>query len=338
MTDQTQRPLNVAIMGAGRIARHMAETLNKMAASEEYASVAKPYAIASRSQDKADAFAKDFNLPHAYGTYEAMLADPDIDLVYIATPHNVHEENGIACMRAGKNILVEKSFTANEKQALNLLDVADDTGMLCTEAIWTRYMPSRAMIDEIISSGMIGEVTSISADLSYPVSYKSRMTDPSLAGGALLDVGVYPLNFIDMIMGAQEIKDMSTIMVPYSTGVDASNSTTLVYDDNTMAVATSSMLCASDRDGIVRGTNGYLICHNINNVESIDVFDADHKLTNHLHVPEQLTGYEYEVAAAVKAIREGKHECIEMTHADTLRIMHLMDQIRQGWNLTYPFE
>lgn len=337
MTDE-QRPLNVAIMGAGRIARAMAHTLNLMAADDRYRDLVAPYAIASRSSERATKFAADFQLPHAFGSYEEMLADPAIDLVYIATPHSEHMANGIACLQAGKNILVEKAFTANEQQAEQLLDVADDTGLLCTEAIWTRYMPSRLMIDRVVASGQIGSLTSMSADLSYPTSHKARITDPNLAGGALLDVGVYPLNFIDMIMGSQEIRSISTIMVPYATGVDASNSSTLIYDDHTMAVATSSMLATSDRGGFVRGTDGYMVCDNINNVQAIDVYNADHELVTHMDVPPQLTGYEYEVAAAANAIRNGLHECIEMTHADTLRMMALMDRLRKAWKLEFPFE
>lgn len=330
--------VNVAILGAGRIAHTMAKTLAMMAGDERYATLVAPYAVASRSQDKADAFAEQYGIAHAYGSYEAMLADPAVDLVYIATPHPLHAQQAIDCMRAGKNVLVEKPFAANLKQAQAALDVADDTGLLCAEAFWTRYMPSRLIIDRLASGGEIGDVTSISADLSYRVDYKERLTDPNLAGGALLDVGVYPLNFIDMLMGAREISRMATIMAPYSTGVDASNATTLVYADNTLATATSSMTCASDKQGIVRGTGGYFIVNDINNPAGIDVFDADHQPVRHIDVPAQLTGYEYEVAAAANAVRAGRRECVEMTHADTLRMMALYDAIRKQWNLQYPFE
>lgn len=152
------------------------------------------------------------------------MADPDVDLVYIATPHSLHAEQAILCMKAGKNVLVEKSFTANAGQAREALAVAEETGMLCTEAIWTRYMPSRKLINEVIESGEIGEVKAASANLCYPVSGKARMTDPACAGGALLDVGVYPLNFLDMAVGADHgrtLDHFDTSMVPAETGVDA---------------------------------------------------------------------------------------------------------------------
>ena len=153
------------------------------------------------------------------------------------------------CLEAGKNVLVEKSFTANAAQARELLDAAHRTGLLCTASIWTRYMPSRAIIDGIVASGVIGEVKAVDANLCYPVTGKARMTDPALAGGALLDVGVYPLNFIDMVLGPRPIKRIETSMVPYGTGVDAQDSITIHYQDGTMAAAQASMLVASDRGG-----------------------------------------------------------------------------------------
>lgn len=333
--------VNVAILGCGGIAHAMATTLNKMAADPQYSNLIAPYAVAARNGERAAAFADKYGLPVSYGSYDELLADPQVDLVYIATPHSLHAEQGIACLRAGKNILVEKSFTANTAQARDLLAVADETGLLCTEAIWTRYMPSRAIIDDIVNSGEIGEVQSISANLCYPVTHKARMTDPTLAGGALLDVGVYPLNFIDMVMGghgAVPIDRVETSMMPYATGVDAQNATTIYYGNGVMASSVSSMLVASDRGGYIWGTDGYVVCRNINNVESIDVYGTDHSVRTHYDVPAQLTGYEYEVAAAANATLDGLGECEEMPHSDTLRIMELMDVLRGKWGLVYPFE
>lgn len=252
--------VNVAILGAGRIAHSMARTLVAMAADPRYAGLVAPYAVAARDGGRAAAFAAEYGFPVSYGSYDELLADPDVDLVYIATPHSLHAEQGIACLKAGKNILVEKSFTANAAQARALLDAADGSGLLCTEAIWTRYMPSRAIVDRIVASGAIGELRSISANLCYPVSGKARMSDPAMAGGALLDVGVYPLNFIDMVMGGHgevPVERVETSMTPYApTGVDAQNSTTLYYANGVMAVSTSSMLACSDRAGCIWGDKG----------------------------------------------------------------------------------
>ncbi|MFK3576049.1 Gfo/Idh/MocA family oxidoreductase [Bifidobacterium thermacidophilum] len=337
-----ERPINVAILGAGRIAQKMATTLTLMAQDPTYRAYAKPYAVASRDQARADEFAAQYGIPVAYGSYAQMLDDPEVDLVYIATPHSLHAGQAIACMEAGKHVLVEKAFTVNAEQAQHVIDVSRQTGRLCAEAIWTRYMPSRAMIRRLIEDGTIGDVCAISANLSYPTTHKQRIVDPKLAGGALLDVGVYPLNFIDMAIGGdgggRSIARMETAMIPYKTGVDAQSTTTLFYDDGVMAVSTCSLLAVSDRDGAIWGTDGYLMCRNVNNVERIDVYDKDHALTRSIPVPAQLTGYEYEVAACASAIAAGSPECPDMPHADTLRMMRLLDQIRERWGLRYPCE
>ena len=330
--------INVAILGAGRIAQSMAKTLVAMAADERYRDLVAPYAVAARDGERAAEFAAKYGFPVSYGSYEELAADPNVNLVYIATPHNLHAEQAVLCMRAGKGVLVEKAFGANAAQSQEMLDVSAQTGMLCTEAIWTRYMPSRAMIDDIIASGAIGEVQAIEANLCYPTTAKARITDPALAGGALLDVGVYPINFIDMIMHNAPIARIESSMQPFETGVDAHDSMTFYYENGVMATAQSSILCHSDRMGAVWGTKGYLTCQNINNVESIDVFDGTHTVTAHYDVPAQLTGYEYEVAAAAQAVLDGRIECAEMPHADTMRIMKLMDSLRADWELTYPFE
>ena len=186
--------INVAILGAGRIAQSMAETLVKMAADDRYRDLVAPYAVAARDGERAAAFAAKYGFPVSYGSYEELVADPNVNLVYIATPHNFHAEQAILCMRAGKGVLVEKAFGANTQQAREILDVSDETGMLCTEAIWTRYMPSRGMIDDIIASGVIGEVQAIDANLCYPTTAKARITDPALAGGALLLAAILPVS------------------------------------------------------------------------------------------------------------------------------------------------
>ena len=268
--------IRVAILGAGRIAQHMADTLLKMAADSRYADLVEPYAVAARDAGRAADFAAKYGFPVSYGSYEELVADPNVNLVYIATPHNLHAEQAILCMKAGKGVLVEKAFGANAAQTREMLAVAKETGMLCAEAIWTRYMPSRAIIDEILTSGAIGEIQAIDANLCYPTTAKARITDPALAGGALLDVGVYPINFIDMIMHNAPIARIESSMRAYETGVDAHNSMTFYYENGVMASAQSSILCHSDRMGSVWGTDGYMVCQNINNVEAIDVYDGNH--------------------------------------------------------------
>jgi predicted dehydrogenase len=335
---QGNRPINVAILGAGGIANTMAHTLLAMKSDQRYSKLINPYAVAARDAQRAENFASKYHLPVHYGSYEELVADPHVDLVYIATPHSMHAEQAMMCVEAGKHVLVEKAFTANASQAQQVFTASEAKGLLCTEAIWTRYMPSRGIINDVIASGAIGEVTSASANLGYPITGHARLVDPALAGGALLDVGVYPLNFLDMALQGREPCRIASAYQPYSTGVDAQSSTTLFYNDGIMAVATSTMLGQSDRSGCVWGSKGVLVCENINNVSSIKVYGPDYQLIEDYPIPDQLTGYEYEVASAARAILDGATECAEMPHSDTMRIMRMMDEIRGIWGLQYPFE
>lgn len=322
--------MNVGILGAGRIAVKMAETLNGM-------KDAHAYAVASRDAGRAEAFAQENKVEKAYGSYEEMLSDEAVDLVYIATPHSHHLEHGKLCISYGKPVLCEKSFAANTAQAKELLNYAAEKKVFITEAIWTRYMPSRKMIDDIIKSKELGEVKSLTANLGYALTHKERMVKPELAGGALLDVGVYTLNFASMVFG-DDIEKMTSVCVKGDTGVDAQDAIILSYKDGKLATLHTGMFAATEQYGIVYGTEGYLIAYNMNNIDKIAVFNPDRELVREITVPEQITGYEYEVEACQKALREGKLECAEMPHSETIKMMEWMDQLRKDWGIRYPFE
>lgn len=295
------------------------------------------YAVASRNYVRAKEFAKQWGFEKAYGSYEEMLEDEEVELVYVASPHSHHYAYAKMCLEHGKNVLLEKAFTVNAKQAEELINFAREKKLLLAEAIWTRYMPSRKMIDDIIASGMIGEPVSLTANLGYAMAQMERLQNPELAGGALLDVGVYPINFALMVFH-KEIKEVNTTAVLSPKGVDWLNSVTLVFEDGKMAVLHSSMLSAMDRSGIIYGEKGYMEVHNINNCEEICVFNLEHQMIACHKVPEQINGYEYEVLSCMKAIGEGKTECEEMPHRETLRVMKLLDQIRESWGMKYPCE
>ena len=234
-------------------------------------------------------------------------------------------------------MLCEKSFTANAAQARELLDYAKEKGVFITEAIWTRYMPSRKIITDIIESGELGDVHMLSANLGYRLIDKERLINPELAGGALLDVGVYPLNFASMFFG-NDIENITSSCVKFETGVDGQAGMILTYKDGRMATLHTGMYAASEQYGIICGSKGYLIAYNINNINKIDVFSSDRKLIRTIEVPEQITGYEYEVEACMKVLAEGKTECEEMPHSETIRMMEWMDTLRGQWGIRYPFE
>ncbi|MFL0247661.1 Gfo/Idh/MocA family protein [Candidatus Clostridium stratigraminis] len=322
--------MKMAILGAGSIARTMAATINEM---EEVTS----YAVASRNLKNAEDFAKEFSFAKAYGSYEEMLSDPEVELVYVATPHSHHYEHVKLCLNHRKHVLCEKAFAINAKQTIEMFDLAKEKKLLLTEAIWTRYLPLRQTLDEIIESGIIGRVSMLTANLGYVINHVPRLVDPALAGGALLDLGVYPINFALMFFGS-DIESIASTAVITDRGVDSQNSITFVYKDGKMAVLQSTMLSLTDRQGIISGSKGFIIAENINNYERIKVYDINRKELACYEAPKQITGYEYEVKAAIRAIKEGELECEEMPHAESIKVMQVMDVLRQEWGVIYPGE
>lgn len=322
--------MNISILGAGNIAGVMATTLQPL-------KDVTCYAVAARDKDRAQVFADKFGFAKAYGSYKDMLEDPEVELVYIATPHSHHYEHIKLCLEHGKHVLCEKAFTANAKQAEEVMRLAESKGLLLTEAMWIRYMPMAATIREVVNSGIIGRPTSLSANLGYPLEHQARNVKLSLCGGALLDLGVYVLNFASMIFG-DEIESMAANCVKYHTGVDAQETIMLTYRDGRMATLYATMLAQTDRRGVINGTNGYIEIDNINNFEAMRVYNLERRVVAEYAAPMQVTGYEYEIMSAMKAIKEGQIECPEMPHFETLFMMQLMDNIRAAWNLKFPYE
>ena len=321
---------NIGIMGSGNIAGIMAGTINKM-------KNVRVYAVASRQQVHADVFAGKYGCKKAYGSYADLVADKKVDLIYVATPHSEHYENVKMCLEAGKPVLCEKAFTLNAAQAEELVRIAAEHKVFLAEAMWTRYMPMLTTIREVIGSGIIGEPKTLTANLGYMISDKERLTNRALGGGALLDVGVYTINFALMIFG-HNISRIASCCTFTETGVDEQNAICLQYYDGKAANLNSSMVSLSDRQGIIYGTKGFAVVENINNFESIAVYDKQYKKVASYKCPKQISGYEYEVAACIDAIKCGQIECAQMPHSETLRVMRIMDEIRSQWGMKYPCE
>ena len=322
--------MKLGILGTGYIAEMVAPAL---AALPEITC----YAAASRTPGKAEAFAREHGFEKVYTSYEEMLSDPEVELVYVATPHSHHFEHMMLCLEYGKHVICEKAFTLNARQAEAVFAAAKRKGLYVAEAIWTRYMPSRQMLNEILRSGIIGTPNTLTANLSYPISGVRRIYDPALAGGALLDIGVYGLNFALMHFGSDIVR-MESSVSKMETGVDGMETITLFYRDGRMAVLTHSVYCRSDRMGCIHGDKGYVVVENINNPQSISVYDCADCLLARYDVPEQINGYEYEFREAVRCIGEGKTEPDSMPHGDTLEVMELMDALRRQWGVVYPQE
>lgn len=320
----------VAIMGTGKIAEVMARTLKNTKGVT-------CYAVGSRTEEKAKEFASKYGIKRHYGSYESLVADPKVDLVYVATPHSEHFENVKLALLNGKHVLCEKAFMLNEQQAKTIFDLAEEKNLLVVEAMWVRFMPMRNKLMEILASGVIGEPTMLTANLGYNISHKERIAKPELGGGALLDLGVYVLNFASMVFG-NDVTDIVSMCSFNNLGMDLHDSITLRYRDGKMAVLNASALSVSDRNGVIYGSKGYIVVDNINNFEGIAVYDSSHEKTAYYKRPKQKTGYEYEVEACVRALNEKWLECPEMPHSESLKILNMMDFIRKTNGIVFPVE
>lgn len=322
--------MRVGIVGTGWIAEKAAITLNGLKGCEAYA-------VGSRSQDTADAFAKKWNIARAYGSYSELIADTDVDLVYIGTPHSHHFDVTREALLAGKPCLVEKAFMANARQAEEIINMARARRVFLAEAIWTRYQPAVKMIRDLISSGRIGEPRLVTATLGYSMGDKPRIMRPDLCGGALLDLGVYALNFARMFFPA-EIVSIDGTCVKSKAGMDLTNAMTLVLKDGILCNLQSSAACVGDNVGVIAGTEGNLIIDNINNPQTITVNGPDRTYIETIRVPQQITGYEYQFQACRQALIDGLLEPREIPLDETLYIMQLMDGLRRKWDVRYPMD
>ncbi len=315
--------MNVAILGAGNIAGVVSRTLEQMPEVTMYS-------VASRDLSKATSFAKEHGIKKAYGSYEEMLSDDGVELVYIATPHSHHFEHMKMCIEHGKPALCEKSFTETAAQAREIERLSKERKVYVSEAIWPRYMPSRKLINDALSSGIIGNVHTLTANLSYVISGVERIIRPELAGGALLDVGVYGVNFMLTHFG-DEIERIESSVRMTDTGVDGDETITVFYKDGRMAVLTHSIYVRSDRKGIFHGDKGYMVVENINNPGDINIYDTNDKLIEHIVIPPQISGYEYEFLESMDCIANGLTESRSMPLAESVRMMDVMDKIRECW-------
>ena len=332
--------MKFAILGCGFIATKMAEAVK---AIESHGVEA--YAVASRSLTKAEKFTKDYGFGRAYGSYEELAKDPAVDLIYIATPHSEHYNNILLCLEHGKNLLVEKAFTANALMASEVIALAEEKGVFLSEAMWTRFLPAVQMVKDLILAGKIGKVESVEADFSMPLSHIERLRKPELAGGALLDLGIYSLTFADIFLTDDEIAgaenhivQTKTHCVKFDTGVDATDWIDLIYANGQVAHLKTSMVAPLKNEGVIYGTDGFIRVLNLNDMVEIQLFDKAGSLLESITPPRIENCYEYEVLACKAALEKGQKECAEMPHSKTMQMMTQMDGLRASWGVSYPFE
>lgn len=319
----------IGILGAGGIAEKMADTLCRLPG-------VCLYAVAARNEQRARAFSERFGVQKAYGSYQELACDPDVSLIYIATPNNLHREHALLCLNHGKHVLCEKPFTINADEAQELFAAAAEHGLLIAEALWTRYLPLCDRLCTLLRGGAVGEPFLLHASMSA-LSPLPRLRDPCLGGGVLLDIGVYLLTMDALVFGTNA-KCVSSDAVFSPEGVDLQSTLCVRHPGQKMSVLTGTMLAVSDRKAYVYGSEGFLCIDNLNNPELIEVFDRDRRPVSVHRRPKQITGMEYEILSCLRAMEQGKTECPEMPHAETLRILRMMDTIRANWGLRYPCE
>lgn len=317
--------LRVGIIGAGGIAEKMAYTLLKMPD-------ARATAVAARSKEKAVAFAKRHGIAAAHGSYADLAADPNVDLVYIATPNSYHYEHCLLCLEHGKHVLCEKPFGIDSAQVRVVFEKAKSSGLFAGEAMWTRFLPLMTQVQNHVKDGVIGKLHFLSANMGNDVQQLQRIHDRSLGGGALYDLGIYALNF-----AATFIEEKPATMVSsctrYGTFVDAQNSTVFTYPSGIIATLSSSITAGTDKNGILCGGDGYIIVEKINNPTAANYYTPAGELRMTLTPPPQITGLEYEITAAGEAIRSGQCECAQMRHQDTVELIEQMENIVEVWRM-----
>lgn len=325
-----QTDLRVGIIATGWIAEKAAFTIQRMEGVT-------CHAVASRTLQKAQDFAEKWGIPCAYGSYSELLDAEDIDLVYVGTPHSHHFDVTMEAIEKGKPCLVEKAFMANYDQALQVVQKAREKKVFLAEAIWTRYQPIVQTIRDIIKSGRLGELRLLTGSIGYSMGNKPRIMRADLCGGALLDLGVYGINFVRMFCDAK-IEQIESQCMKSDTGMDLTNCISWRMEGGIMANIQSSACCVNDNQGTICGTEGYLIVDNINNPQSIKVYKRDRIFVEEIKVPQQITGYEYQFTACKEALDKGLTEAPCMPLDETLYIMKLMDDLRFKWGVVYPMD
>lgn len=331
MSQSTEGKIKWGIIGTGGIS-------NKFAADLPHSSNGVAYAVSSRSQESADAFAGKYNIPKAYDNYDKMLQDPEVDVVYVGTPHPLHKQNVLDALNAGKHVLCEKPFTINAGELEEVVALAREKKLFLMEGMWTRFLPPIRRAREWIRDGKIGEVRLVKADFGFRIGWdpESRLLNPELGGGALLDAGIYPVSFASMVLGAKPAEVFSTAHIG-ETGVDEQFSILLGYEGGRAATLNGAVRLGFPNEAYVHGTEGYIYLPQFLfgasaslfvNGEEVETFKDDRNSE----------GYALEAEEVGNLIRAGKLESDIIPLEESLDIMRLLDKVRSQWGLKYPGE
>lgn len=293
-------------------------------------------AVGSRSAESSRSFAEKFGIATAHGSYEDLVADPLVDVVYIATPHPFHHANALLALNAGKHVLVEKSFTMNAREARDIVGLAESKGLVALEAMWTRFLPHMIRLREIIAAGTIGEVRKVVAshNQNLPKDPAHRLNNPALGGGALLDLGVYPVSFAFDILGTPTSIRASAAMTV--TGVDRQTAAVFDYDGGAQAIVDCELDAASANRAMVIGTEGWIdVEHTWYNPVPFTVHAADGSVGERYEQPVNGRGMQFQAAELERLVREGSTAGTILPPDESVAIMAAMDEIRRQIGLSY---
>jgi predicted dehydrogenase len=327
----TEKKFKWGVLGPGRIAHEFARGLRVI----EDASL---YAVASTTPNKAEQFAGRYGGAKIYNSYEALVNDPDVDAVYIATPHRYHFDNAMLALNAGKPVLCEKPLNVNAKETEELIKISKEKKVFLMEALWTRYLPIYCVIRKWLDDKVIGELSLLAGTFGAmaPKEKDDRWQNPELAGGALLDMGIYPIAISQWVMKSNP-KSFFAMSHFSDTGVDDLTTFLLKYEDDVVSQSHSSFMSNHVNDFWIYGSKGKIRIHpNFWGSTKATLFTDGQELT--IEKPLRAGGFEYQTEEAMRCIRAGLLESPNMTHADTLANMELLDNIRAQIGLKYPFE
>jgi len=318
------RELRWGILGTGNIANKFANGLRAVPGAELAA-------VGSRSAATAEAFAKEHGARRAHATYEDLAHDPEVDAIYIATPHVLHHENTLACIAGAKAVLCEKPFAMNAREAEEMVAAARAAGTFLCEAMWTRFLPGTRRVRELLTSGAIGEPRQLECDFGFRTDFRpeGRLFNPDLGGGALLDVGVYCVAYARMVFGSAPEEIHSSAHLG-ETGVDEQSAYIFRYDSGALARMSSATRTQSPQHATISGTEGSIEVPGFWHAQEVIVNGESEQ---HPHLG---NGYSHEAVAVAEALAEGATECAEIPLDETLELARTLDEIRAQWGLRYP--
>ncbi|MGC9358300.1 MAG: Gfo/Idh/MocA family protein, partial [Anaerolineae bacterium] len=295
---RNNKTIRWGILSTGSIAHKFAEGLSQLPDAELIA-------VGSRRQETAEAFGEEHGVPHRHASYEALANNPEVDVIYIGTPHPFHKENSLLALRAGKAVLCEKPLTINAAEAEEIITVARDRGLFLMEAMWTRFIPAVVRVRQLLAEGVIGNIRLFQADFGFRADFdpKSRLFAPKLGGGALLDIGIYPISFASMILGTPT--QVTSLAHLGQTGVDEEAAILLSYPNGALAALLAAIRTATPTEATIMGTKGRIKVHS--------PFLHPHHLTLYsegkeeiIDIPYEGNGYNYEAAEVGRCLRTGK--------------------------------